>query len=291
MQVVDSISALRTARQALHGSVGVILTMGALHAGHISLVQAAKTENDHVIVTIFLNPLQFAATEDLSKYPRDLVGDLSKLEAAGVDLVFTPTPAVMYPHGFQTNVIVKNVTQGLEGGRRPGHFEGVTTVVAKLFNLTQPNKTYFGQKDAQQVIVIKRMCRDLNFPFDVVVCPTTRETSGLAMSSRNVYLTPDQRVNAGSISQGLRAAAQVYDAGERDAAKLIKAVTDALTPDLQVEYVSINDPHTLETVTQADEKPLLLSLAVRASTTRLIDNCLLPYHLNNRADLSQILGG
>ncbi len=196
MDVIDSIEGLRKARKAIIGSVGLVPTMGALHAGHIALVRQAKSENDNVIVTIFVNPTQFAQNEDLSKYPRDIPRDLDMLRQVGVDLVFTPTADQIYPAGFQTWIEVERVAQGLEGARRPGHFRGVATVVAKLFNLTRPDCAYFGQKDAQQAAVIKQMVRDLNFPMRIRICPTVREADGLAMSSRNVYLSEQQRRSA-----------------------------------------------------------------------------------------------
>lgn len=291
MQVTETIPALREARRALKGQVGVVLTMGALHRGHLALVEAARAENDHVLATIFVNPLQFGANEDLSKYPRDLPRDLAMLERAGVDVVFTPTPSMMYPAGFQTTVSLKHVTQGLEGARRPGHFDGVATVVAKLFNLTQPDRAYFGQKDAQQVTVIKQMVRDLNFPLEIVVCPTLREDSGLAMSSRNVYLSAAAREKAASLSRGLRAASALYDTGARRPGLLMDAVIRAFAPDVQVEYVALNDPSTLAPITEPTDEPMLLSLAVRLDNTRLIDNCLLPESLNTTEQLSRILGG
>ncbi|MBE0689837.1 MAG: pantoate--beta-alanine ligase, partial [Anaerolineae bacterium] len=193
MRVVKTISDMRAARAALGQSVGVVLTMGALHDGHLALVRAARADHDHVLATIFVNPAQFTPGEDFEKYPRPIERDLDLLRSAGVDLVFTPAPDAMYPPGFQTHIMVGRVTEGLEGAARPGHFMGVTTIVAKFFNLTQPTTTYFGQKDAQQVCVVRRMVRDLNFPLEIAVIPTEREPDGLAMSSRNVYLTPDQR--------------------------------------------------------------------------------------------------
>ena len=180
--------------------------MGYLHEGHLSLVSRAKAENQHVIVTIFVNPTQFGANEDLSKYPRDLERDLSLLRPLGVDVVWTPSAEIMYPPGYQTWVEVDALTKGLEGAMRPGHFRGVTTVVAKLFNATQPHKAYFGQKDAQQAAVIRRMAVDLNFPLEVIVCPTTREADGLAMSSRNKYLGEAERKAATVLFRALSAA-------------------------------------------------------------------------------------
>lgn len=292
MYVHESIASLRAARQRFVGHVGVVPTMGALHAGHLSLVEAARRDNDHVIVTIFVNPTQFGANEDFDRYPRDLPADLTMLEQAGVDAVFTPTPAMMYPDGFAATVTIGGVTRGLEGERRPGHFEGVATVVAKLFNLTQPSRAYFGQKDAQQVTVIKKLVRDLNFPLEIVVCPTMRESNGLAMSSRNRYLSDEERAKAGTIYAGLQNASQAYEEGARRAGLLTDAAIRTFAPDLMVEYVSINDPVTLAPVNDFEsDQPLLISTAVRLGRTRLIDNCLIPMRLNSRDDLTRILGG
>lgn len=293
MKVVDSIEGLRAARRELSGRVGLVPTMGALHDGHLSLVEAARAENDSVVATIFVNPTQFAANEDLSKYPRNLPRDLELFERAGVDLVFTPTPDLMYPPGFQTWVEVEKVSQGLEGERRPGHFKGVATVVAKLFNLTQPDIAYFGQKDAQQVAVIRRMARDLNFPLEIVVCPTLREADGLAMSSRNVYLSPEQRAAASVLHRALSAAADVYSAGETAPETLRQTMRAVLRgePLAVVDYVSAADARTLQELQQPTSEPILLSMAVRIGTTRLIDNCLLPLSMNERNQLTAVLGG
>lgn len=293
MQTVDSIDALRKARKELRGRVGVVLTMGALHTGHLALVQEARSDNDSVLTTIFVNPTQFGPNEDLSKYPRDLPRDLDMLEKAGVDLVFTPTPEMMYPKGFQSWIEVTDVSQGLEGEHRPGHFKGVATVVAKLFNLTQPDTAYFGQKDAQQVTVIKRMARDLNFPLEIAVYPTVREADGLAMSSRNVYLLAEQRTAAGILFRSLETAAGVYTAGERNPERLRQAALRVLheEPLAEVEYVSAADAATLEELNAISIEPILLSMAVRIGHTRLIDNLLLPLELNNRQDLTRVLGG
>lgn len=289
METLDTIQALRAWRRSRTGRVGVVPTMGALHAGHISLAEAARTENDHVLTTIFVNPTQFAANEDFSKYPRDLPADFAMLEHAGVDAVFTPTPHLMYPPGFQTVITVENVSKGLEGERRPGHFQGVATVVTKLFNLTQPDIAYFGQKDAQQVVVIRRMVADLNQPLEIAVCPTVREPDGLAMSSRNRYLTPEQRTQAGAIPRALEAAAAAYQAGERDPAELIRAARQLLDG-LTVEYIELSDPQTLNPIHSPTMYPILLSLVVRMGSTRLLDNMLLPQELNTRAGLTAILG-
>lgn len=267
--------------------------MGALHAGHLKLVEMARSENDYVLTTIFVNPTQFAQNEDLSKYPRDLPRDLKMLEDAGADVVFTPTPNLMYPEGYQTWIEVTELTQGLEGEHRPGHFRGVATVVAKLFNLTQPYRSYFGQKDAQQVAVIKQMARDLNFPLEVVVCPTVREEDGLAMSSRNVYLSFEQRKAAPVLYQALAAAGDEYDKGQRDPSAIREVMVNRFKgePLAQVEYVSVADAANLRELNEVSDKPMLLSMGVRFGTTRLIDNLLLPTKLNNRDDLSGTLGG
>jgi pantoate--beta-alanine ligase len=250
--------------------------MGYLHEGHLSLVRQAKAECDRVIVTIFVNPTQFGPTEDLSKYPRDLERDLSLLEPLGVDLVWTPSDAIMYPPGYQTWVEVEALTRGLEGAMRPGHFRGVATVVAKLFNATQPHKAYFGQKDAQQAAVIRKMAVDLNFPLEVIVCPTVREADGLAMSSRNKYLNETERRAATVLFRSLSAAKELYEAGERDAETLRETMKETLAsePLAQVQYVSCADYDTLEELSVVKGKALL-SLAVFIGKTRLIDNFVL----------------
>jgi pantoate--beta-alanine ligase len=274
VQVVETIEALRAARQALAGSVGLVPTMGALHAGHLSLVERARCENDSVIVTIFVNPTQFAPGEDLATYPRDLPRDLDMLRDANADLIFTPTPDMIYPPGFQTFVEVTGVSQGLEGEHRPNHFRGVATVVAKLFNLTQPDRAYFGQKDAQQVAVIRQMTRDLNFPLEIVVCPTVRESDGLAMSSRNNYLTPEQRRAAAVLYSALTAAHDAYTAGEREPERLRQIMLAVLhsEPLAVPEYVSVTEAETLRELDETITRPALLSMAVRIGKTRLIDN-------------------
>jgi pantoate--beta-alanine ligase len=290
MQIAETLPDLARWRRMQTGSVGLVPTMGALHGGHLSLVGAARADNPSVIATIFVNPTQFAASEDFGSYPRTLADDLALLEHAGVDLVFAPTPDVMYPLGFQTSITVEHVSQGLEGERRPGHFRGVATVVAKLFNQTRADIAYFGQKDAQQVVVVRRMAADLNIPTEVVVMPTVREADGLAMSSRNRRLTPDQRRDAASLYLGLQSAAAEYERGERAPDRLIAACREALTPSGEIEYVALNDPHTLAPIQTPTDAPLLLSLVMRFGSTRLLDNALLPWSLNNRADLTAMLG-
>ena len=277
MKILSSLSDLRAVRASLPGSFGLVPTMGALHDGHLSLVRRAKAECDHVGVSIFLNPTQFGPGEDLSKYPRDLDRDLKLLAQLGVDVVWTPAPEVIYPPGFQTWVTVEQVSAPLEGKHRPGHFRGVATVVAKLLNAFTPDKAYFGQKDAQQVVVIKQMVRDLNFPLEIVVCPVVREPDGLALSSRNVSLNPEERKAATVLYCALSAAKAKYDAGERDAEMLRAAMssTIAAEPLAREEYVSAADPDTLTELERID-KGVLLSMAVRLGKTRLIDNMLLP---------------
>jgi len=273
MQVVTPLSELRTIRNRLAGPVGLVPTMGYLHAGHISLANLARAECASVVASIFVNPTQFAPTEDLTKYPRDLPHDLALLENAKVDLVWTPTPEIMYPAGFQTWVEVEELTKGLEGAVRPTHFQGVTTVVAKLFNAVQPDKAYFGQKDAQQAAVIRRMVQDLNFPLEVVVCPIVREADGLAMSSRNVYLKPEERRAATVLFRSLNAAKAAYEKGERKAENLRRIVEETIEaePLAKLQYASCADYETLEELETVEGKTLL-SMAAYFGKTRLIDN-------------------
>ena len=275
MRTVFTLADLRSARLPFSGTVGFVPTMGYLHEGHLALIRRARAECDHVVVSIFVNPTQFGANEDLSKYPRDLERDLRLIEPY-TDLVWTPSAEVMYPQGYQTWVEVEAVTRPLEGTMRPGHFKGVTTVVAKLFNSVQPHKAYFGQKDAQQVAVIRQMVRDLNFPVEIVVCPTSREADGLAMSSRNVYLDPAQRQAATVLFRSLSAAKAAYEQGERDGEKLREKMKEILAsePLAQVQYVSCADYDTLEELTVIKGKALL-SMAVFLGKTRLIDNFVL----------------
>ncbi len=276
MLTVISLGELQSVRHSFAGTVGLVPTMGYLHEGHLSLVRHAKEDCDHVVVSIFVNPTQFGPQEDLSKYPRDLDRDLSLLESLGVDLVWTPTEQVMYPPGYQTWVEVERITRPLEGAMRPGHFKGVATVVAKLFNSVQPHKAYFGQKDAQQAAVIRQMTRDLNFPIEIVVCPIVREPDGLAMSSRNVYLDPEQRKAATVLYRSLCAARNAYENGEREAEKLREVMRDVLAtePLAQMQYVSCADYDTLEELEIIIGKTLL-SMAVFLGKTRLIDNFVL----------------
>lgn len=276
MDIISSLSDLRTKRLSLTGKVGLVPTMGYLHSGHLSLVSRAKAECDHVIVSIFVNPTQFGANEDLSKYPRDLERDLELLKPLGVDIVWNPSAEMMYPPGYQTWVEVEALTHPLEGAMRPGHFKGVTTVVSKLFNATQPHKAYFGQKDAQQVAVIRRMTLDLNFPLEIVVCPTMREDDGLAMSSRNKYLNEAERQAATVLFRSLSEAKKLYESGERNADVLRNKMKEVLAsePLANMQYVSCADYDSLEELNLIQNKALL-SMAVFIGKTRLIDNFVL----------------
>lgn len=276
MIVAVSLDELRSARNKLNELTGLVPTMGFLHEGHLSLVRQARSECASVVVSIFVNPVQFGPHEDLTKYPRDLQRDLGLLEGAGVDLVWVPTEEIMYPPGYQTWVMVDEITKPLEGAMRPGHFRGVATVVAKLFNAVKPQRAYFGQKDAQQVAVIRQMGRDLDFPVDIIVCPTVREPDGLAMSSRNVYLSPEERRKAVVISRALFQAKNAYAAGERDVKEILKVVIDTLAtePEVKIQYVSCADPETLKEL-DGKVKTALISLAAMVGKTRLIDNILL----------------
>jgi len=277
MQTVETIAELRTLRRAWAGSVGLVPTMGYLHAGHLALIEQARRANDQVIVSIFVNPAQFGPHEDYTSYPRDPERDLDMLRQAGVDLVFLPSVEAIYPTGFQTHIEVSGVSQGLEGGRRPGHFRGVATVVGKLFNLTQPDRAYFGQKDAQQVAVIRRMVADLNFPLDIVVVPTLRAANGLALSSRNAFLSEAERAAAPVVYRALSAARDAYAQGSRYSDTLRGILRDVLSsePLAQLDYVSVADAESLHEITGESAGALLVSLAVRFGRTRLIDNIVL----------------
>jgi pantoate--beta-alanine ligase len=250
--------------------------MGYLHEGHLSLIRQARGECDHVILSIFVNPTQFGPSEDLSKYPRDLERDLNLVHPLGVDLVWTPTAEEMYPPGYQTWVEVDALTHPLEGAMRPGHFKGVTTIVTKLFNAVQPDKAYFGQKDAQQHTVIRQMVRDLNFSLEVVICPIVREADGLAMSSRNKYLNEEDRRAATVLSRALQAAQELYKTGERSAEALRGRMKEVIAsePRAQLQYVSCADFDTLQELDVVNGKALL-SMAVLFGKTRLIDNLVL----------------
>ena len=275
MRNISTFHDLGITRISLSGTVGLVPTMGYLHEGHLSLIRQARQECDHVFVSIFVNPTQFGPKEDLSKYPRDLERDFRLIEPY-TDVVWTPSEAMMYPEGYQTWVEVEVLTKLLEGAMRPGHFRGVTTVVVKLFNGVQPHKAYFGQKDAQQVAVIRQMVQDLNFPIEIVVCPIVREPDGLAMSSRNVYLDAEQRRAATVLFHALTAAKELFEKGERNGEKLRQTMKEVLAaePLAQMQYVSCADYDTLQELDEVKGKALL-SMAVFLGKTRLIDNFVL----------------
>ena len=274
MLVARTVAELRAARHEAPGPVGFVPTMGYLHQGHISLVDAARAECATVIASIFVNPTQLGPGEDFARYPRNEERDLEMLQAAGVDAVLLPPVEEMYPDGDTTRVHVDALADVLEGARRPGHFVGVATVVSKLFHIVQPDRAYFGRKDAQQLAVIRRMTRDLLLPIEVVGCPIIREADGLACSSRNVYLSPDQRAQAVALSTGLRAAEAAFADGVRDAQALRRIVRERIDaqPLAAIDYVSLADASTLRELAGAIEAPALLSLAVAFGVTHLLDN-------------------
>ncbi|MFN2577793.1 MAG: pantoate--beta-alanine ligase [Pyrinomonadaceae bacterium] len=270
-------SVARRLRREEHRTIGLVPTMGALHEGHLSLIHEARALCDVVIVSVFVNPTQFGPTEDFAAYPRDLTRDSSLLAEYNVDYVFAPTVAEMYPEGAATFVTVEGLSNELEGASRPGHFRGVTTVVAILLNVVRPHFAFFGQKDAQQAIIIKQMVRDLAFDAEIVVLPIVREESGLALSSRNAYLDPRQRQAAAVINGALLRARATFEGGEHNAIRLIELVRDQIEaePLARIDYVSVNDATTLEKLDRINDQPALLSVAVFIGKTRLIDNVVL----------------
>lgn len=276
MQVVKTIAEIRKIRHQLSDPVGLVPTMGYLHQGHLALVRKAKAENSTVVVSIFVNPTQFGPNEDFRTYPRDLNRDLKLLQGEKADIVFVPSAEEMYPPEFSSWVSVERVTERLEGASRPGHFKGVATICTKLFNIVQPTRAYFGQKDAQQAVVIKRMVADLNMMVEIVVVPTVRESDGLALSSRNTYLNPEERQAATVLFKALTLAKQLWQEGEKDADKIRQAMTSLIQkePLAQIDYVSVADADALEELNVIDQ-PALASLAVRIGKTRLIDNVVL----------------
>ena len=276
MKVLATIAEFRAARVEV-GTLGFAPTMGFLHEGHLALVQRAKAENGAAAASLFVNPTQFGPNEDFGRYPRARERDLQLLDGAGCDLVFAPEVAEMYPKGFDTSIHIGGVTEPLEGAVRPGHFAGVATVVAKLFNIVQPTRAYFGQKDAQQVAVIRKLVRDLDMPLQIVVHPTVREPDGLAMSSRNTYLSPAERQDALVLSRALKVVEALFAGGERraEALRAAMAAEVAAAPHSVTDYLSIADPLTLREVEMVGEKGALVSLAVRIGATRLIDNVLI----------------
>lgn len=280
MKTVSTIAELRAELRAVKDAgalIGLVPTMGALHEGHLSLIDRSVRECDITVVTIFVNPTQFRAGEDLDKYPRQLERDTALAATCGADLLFTPSADEIYPAGFDSSVAVRGITETLCGAperRGHEHFDGVTTVVAKLLNIAAPDRAYFGQKDAQQVAVIRRMAQDLNFPAEIVTCPTVRETDGLAMSSRNAYLPAEDRERALALFNALSATRATLATGQRDAGELTRVALGELAFTDEVEYVELVDPETLKPVSRI-ERPALLAIAARISGTRLIDNLIL----------------
>lgn len=279
MRIARTIAEARDAARDLksRGTLGFVPTMGALHEGHLSLVGAAREKCSAVAVSIFVNPTQFGPNEDLAKYPRAFEQDASLLESAGVDLLFAPSSEDMYPAGATTFVTVEQLSSRLDGLSRPGHFRGVATIVAKLFNIIQPDAAFFGQKDAAQVAVLRRMVRDLNFPVELIVCPTVREPDGLAMSSRNRYLSLQERKSALALSRALFAMQSLAQSGEHGSDKLLAAGLRVVNaePGIRLDYLTVVNPDTLESLENVSAGALL-AIAAFAGVTRLIDNVLLP---------------
>ncbi|HWS24507.1 MAG TPA: pantoate--beta-alanine ligase [Anaerolineales bacterium] len=275
-RIVHTLGELRAVLSKMTGSIGLVPTMGFLHAGHLSLIHLSVSQNTNTVVSIFVNPTQFGPTEDLNKYPRDIDGDLVKINNAGECLVWIPDAGSMYADDHQTWVEVTKLTTTLEGAQRPGHFRGVTTIVSKLFNAVQPDKAYFGQKDLQQVSVIKRMVADLSYPIEIVVGKTIREADGLAMSSRNSYLNLEERKAAPILFRALSEAEKDFQQGERNASVLVAKVIAMIEsePLAQIQYVTCSDLKTLQQVSELTQ-PAAISLAVYFGKTRLIDNILL----------------
>jgi len=276
MKVIETINEMRQLRRQLAGPVGLVPTMGYLHEGHLALVRRARAENSSLVVSIFVNPAQFGPQEDFNSYPRDPQRDLAMLTEEKTDVVFMPQLEEIYPPGFNSWVEVAKVTERLEGASRPGHFRGVATVVAKLFDIVQPTRAYFGQKDAQQTIVIKKMVADLDMGLEIVTVPTVREPDGLAISSRNAYLTLEQRPAATVLYQALCLARQLWSQGEKDAEHIRQQMTALIQrePLATIDYVSIADPETLDELDTV-KPPALASLAVKIGKARLIDNIVL----------------
>jgi pantoate--beta-alanine ligase len=275
MKVVEKLAGMRQIRNKIAGSVGFVPTMGYLHEGHLTLVRRSAAENDITIVSIFVNPTQFGPKEDFKNYPRNTERDLAMLEPV-TDVVFMPSDSEMYPEKYDTWVEVKGITDYLEGAKRPGHFRGVATVCNKLFNIVEPTRAYFGQKDAQQVAVIRKMVLDLNMNLEVVVCPTVREADGLAMSSRNTYLNPGERRAAAVLYKALRLAQELWAQGEKDADLIRREMTELIEkePLADIDYISIADNETLKEINSLSP-PALVSMAVKIGKTRLIDNIVL----------------
>ena len=276
MKVIQTVADFRAAQREYPRPLGLVPTMGYLHEGHLSLVRRCREDNATAVASIFVNPTQFGPSEDLSTYPRDMDGDLAKLEAEGVDLVFAPDASEMYPEGFDTTIDVGDIARRLEGEHRPGHFQGVATVVCKLLTIVRPDNVYFGQKDAQQCLVIKRLNADLDLGAEVIVLPTVRDPDGLALSSRNAYLSEEDRGAALSLYRALNRAQTLYGDGVRDAGAMRREMLILLEaePSASVDYVSVADAETLVELESVD-RPALVSMAVRIGRVRLIDNVVL----------------
>ena len=270
-------SVARKIRREQDRTVGLVPTMGALHEGHLSLVREARRMCDVVVVSVFVNPAQFGPGEDFERYPRDLTKDTALLTDYNVDYIFAPPVEEIYPKGFSTYVNVEGLSEQLEGASRPGHFRGVATVVTILLNTVRPDFAFFGQKDAQQALVIKRLVKDLAFDTEVVVLPIVREDSGLAISSRNLYLTPDEQNSATVIHKALKQAKTAYKEGERNANRLIELIRSTVEaePRARLDYVTVADAETLEKIDRLDDRPTLIALAAYVGKTRLIDNLIL----------------
>jgi pantoate--beta-alanine ligase len=281
MQVISSVQDMQRLADSIRRSgkrIGVVPTMGYLHDGHLSLIRIARQHSDTVVTTIFVNPTQFAPDEDFKRYPRDLQRDLGLCESVGTDVVFAPDVASIYPNGYKTFIDVEKVTRMLEGKSRPSHFRGVATIVAKLFNIVKPHVAVFGQKDAQQAVVIKQMAKDLDFDVEIIIGPTVREPDGLAMSSRNAYLSSEERGDAVVLSESLRAAGELILSGEPDCGRIIKAMHSLIKakPTVKIDYISVADALTLEELHELRKGDrVLISLAVWFGRTRLIDNSIL----------------
>lgn len=276
MRLIDSISDIKAvikAQKSMGKTIGLVPTMGYLHEGHMSLVNMSVQHNDFTVLSVFVNPVQFGPNEDFERYPRDIDRDIKMAETAGVDVVFSPSVSEMYPDGYKTYVEVEGITNILCGRTRPGHFKGVTTVVNKLFNIVQPDRAYFGQKDAQQVVVIKKMVKDLNMNLEIVTCPIVREKDGLAMSSRNVYLSGEERKSALILSKSLFEAEELIKKGKTGKENILKYITDRIKSEksAQIDYIEIINAETLDSIEFLKGR-VLIALAVKFGNTRLIDN-------------------
>jgi len=288
IEIIESVTLMQGKAEGIRLSgkkIGLFPTLGFLHEGHLELIRQGRKHSDVLVMSLFVNPTQFGPNEDFDKYPRDIEGDIKKAQGEGVDIVFLPSPKEMYPDGFQSSVKVEGITGFLCGKSRPGHFEGVTTVVAKLFNIIKPHFALFGQKDFQQLAVIKKMVKDLNMDVDIVEVPTVREQDGLAMSSRNKYLNAGERKSALCLKKSIDTALKMAGEGELRSEKIISSIRDLIIslPFTSIDYINICDPETLEDVNILKDKSLL-ALAVKVGNTRLIDNCLIDLKDNKKTD-------